>query len=537
MSAGIVANSNGSFALLGISSRYQGVFFPRKGRVFKTVNFFETVKSESFQNSLWKLTQNSRSFWFAHRLPVFFCESKAKCNVVLDCKESYDNREWGRYYDIFTEDNAVIVHYQKKNDFRENAGEEYSFWLAFYGADFKVFKEWFRQEFAFDAERNSRPFSRHVLRAFSAKGSFVCSFGSSKWEALKLAKSSWKQKRELAREAKSFALKNAESVKSGPAKHALHSLVSMCCGQGLYAGLPWFHQRWARDELISCNALPKTQKALVKSILFYWLDKIKCWKLAGTLTSSIADSWLFPRFADCWSFFNETERESILSALNSYSKSVEVKLKDGLLYAAPNETWMDSLSREGPRIEVQALALASLKFAKRKKLELMLKKKVKDQFWNGTYLKDSPKDSTIRPNIFIAAYVYPGLLSKKEWMSCFDYVLPKLWLSWGGFSTIDKSDSRFVAKHTGEDSASYHNGDSWYWVNNLAAIVLSRIDKRKYKKYIDAVFWASTREIMEMGAMGHHAEVSSASKQTSSGCLAQAWSAAMYVELCRELGK
>jgi len=90
-------------------------------------------------------------------------------------------------------------------------------------------------------------------------------------------------------------------------------------------------------------------------------------------------------------------------------------------------------------------------------------------------------------------------------------------------------DSRFVAKDSGEGSSSYHNGDSWYFMNNLVASVLYRINPAKYSEYINEIMDASTNEILYMGTVGHHSEISSAMCQESLGCEAQLWSSAMYL--------
>lgn len=552
--ASIVSNNAGSFALFGISSRYEGVFFKRGTSVFKTIAHFEIpwAVDKSLEapindsvNRLFKAARQHYGvveyFWFANRLPVFFYElSSGSANVVLDCKDDYDNREWGRMYDIFKDGRSLVVRFKKLNDRRESdAFGEYEFYLAFHGSEFDLVEDWFEKKNFFDVRRNSPPSSRYVLRAFKARGGFACAFGSSKWEALKLARDSWKRKDHLEREAQKFSKKCTRKVKApkgyeDSAKSALFSLVGLSCGQGLFAGFPWFHQRWARDELISCKALLLAdQKHLLKSILFHWLRRFEGHKMAGTLTKTIADSgWLFVRAKDAWRTLKKAEKEEFKKAQLGFERDVRESLSGGLVFAGPKQTWMDSLDREGARIEIQALTLAALRGTG---LEKELRKEVRSKFWNGRFLKDSPDDPTIRPNVFIAAYVYPELLSKKDWRACFDHILPRLWLDWGGVATVDRSDPLFTGEHTGEDPESYHNGDSWYWVNNLAAIVLSRFGKRKYKKYIDAILNASRKEITKMGAIGHHAEVSSALRQTSSGCLSQAWSAAMYVELVEEL--
>ena len=172
---------------------------------------------------------------------------------------------------------------------------------------------------------------------------------------------------------------------------------------------------------------------------------------------------------------------------------------------------------------------------KYKELEVWLREEVRKKFWNGKFLVDKADESVIRPNLFIAAYVYPELLSKSEWVKCFNTVLPKLFVEWGGLTTLDKKSKEFVSNHTGENPKSYHNGDSWFWINNLAAIVLSRIDKKKYGKYIKKILNASVKEILYSGISGCGAELSSASCLSSEGCLNQAWSSAMLIELIEEL--
>ena len=176
-------------------------------------------------------------------------------------------------------------------------------------------------------------------------------------------------------------------------------------------------------------------------------------------------------------------------------------------------------------------------------METHLRKKVRKIFFDGNNLYDgyyphkNIVEKVIRPNIFIAAYIYPQLLTGKEWMNCFDNALEALWLPWGGIATIDKKNDNFHDTHTGENPGSYHQGDSWFYVNNLAAIVLFRLNKRKYTGYISKIMEASREEILSRGAVGAHGEVSSAKELKSEGCVSQAWSNAMYLEAKREMGK
>jgi len=550
----LVGNTLGSFALFGIASRFQGVFFSDGQRMFKTIAEIDSkLKREGMQTELWRVTQEAKGvqerLWFAHRLPLFFYElsKDVPVDIVLDCKENFDNREWGRNYAFSEEKGVMLVHFKKTFDAREEKREDVEFWLGFYGASFEKLDAWEERAYAYDEARQSPPFKRFVLRALRAKGSFVMAFAKSKEEARGLALQAWRQKKVLEEEAQKVCAEavSKESVATGEVRRALqcarYSLLCLRTGQGIYAGYPWFHQRWARDELVCAKALMLSgQKSLARVILFSWLKAIlPDGKLPGTLTRAISDSgWLFLRLENALRDLTEKEKEWVLSRLEFFLQQSEAHLVDGLVYSGVKESWMDSLERAGPRIEIEALVLAAARLVRKMKkaspFESKLKARVKAAFWKNGYLADGAFDDVVRPNVFIAAYAYPELLTKREWVKCFDAILPKLWCSWGGLATIDKSHPEFTGVHTGENPKSYHNGDSWYWVNNLAALVLLRTDRKKYQGYIDHVLKASTKEILHMGAIAHHAEVSSAKEQTSSGCLAQGWSAAMYVELVEE---
>ena len=160
-----------------------------------------------------------------------------------------------------------------------------------------------------------------------------------------------------------------------------------------------------------------------------------------------------------------------------------------------------------------------------------MKIKVRQKFWNGNILADGLDDWTIRPNIFIASYIYPELLTQKEWEACFENSLKSLWLEWGGLATIDKKNKLFADTNTGENNQSYHRGDSWFWINNLAAIQLNKINNKKFEKYIKKIIDASTEDILWKGCIGCASELSSAKELTSQGCFNQAWSNAMYMEM------
>ena len=258
--------------------------------------------------------------------------------------------------------------------------------------------------------------------------------------------------------------------------------------------------------------------------------------------------------------------------------------KDGLIINDRQETWIDTFNsesndkdyRDGVRIEIQAMFLNMLrllnmldvyltnKYVKKNDqlvravqsesstdvLEEEMRKLVREKFFQNIdgkmYLNDGYDCSlhnVVRPNIFLAYYIYPGLLTTKEWEQVFDSALPKLWCDWdlgegtkgGGLSTIDKTHSLYQPTYTGIDNKSYHRGDSWFWINNIAAIAMYRLDKEKYKEYIFKILNSSSQDILYWGFVGYASELASSGKFKSGGCLCQTWSIATFIELMHEV--
>jgi glycogen debranching enzyme len=213
------------------------------------------------------------------------------------------------------------------------------------------------------------------------------------------------------------------------------------------------------------------------------------------------------------------------------------------------DTSVNGSNREGARVEIQALYLCALelkiflrklsndkvevsrfrhKLRKKKTLiraQLVKNKIIHDGFNNGVL------DATIRPNVFLAYYAYSGLAMKHQWEATFNHVLKDCFLEWGGVSSIGKSNSLFRDTYSGMTNESYHHGDSWFFVNNIAANVLYDFGSKHYKKEIKKIKEASIQELLYKGFIGYCAEVSSAKMLESRGCLSQAWSNATLLEL------
>ena len=569
-------------------SRFQGVFFNSRHEMFKVIeniipldcgnvrkltNKFYSVERErenAAEKFFMPLTFNSL---------VYELGDEKEIQLDLDMKKSYDDRQFGRFYSINKEKGKTIIKLTKKTDGKEDGSEgkeEYSLFLIINSADFEEIKEFYPIFYSFDRERNSWPYERYVFKALKLKGKkFVFSFSTNKKKAIEENNFVERNLENLKRNQEAYVNGFRKRISKKEIKMAykaaclsLDHLVTNINGKrGIYAGLWWFFQFWARDESISMKALIQQKKFnIAKEILFGKLlvvrgdGRIDNRIPPSNLDSADAVGWVFLRLRD---LIKELEKERQLNEYLNLSElryikhqlehSVFLLLKnhteDDLAVNKTKETWMDTVDREGARIEIQALRLAMYSFLKELSLKLNdsislkmashlehdLREKVKNMFFVNGCLKDGVNDPMIRPNIFIAYYVYPELLSKQEWQECFKDALKKLWIPWGGLSTIDRESEFYIEMHSGSDDKSYHSGDSWYWINNLAALCLHRVSAIRFRNYIKKILDASTKDILWKGIVGSNAEISSSKEQDSKGCLSQAWSNAMYIEMINEL--
>ncbi|MBU0535572.1 MAG: hypothetical protein KKE20_01300, partial [Nanoarchaeota archaeon] len=590
----ILTNKAGGYLSFSESpiSRYQGAFFNENDEMFKIIENIFPVGSEkitqiknrfySVERTRGKLTESFMMPLF-HNSIVYELSEDKEIEIVLDAKKAYDNREFGRFYSIKEKDGKIIIEYTKKTDLKEDKTEgaaEYTIYAVINssGSAIKKIETFNEQIYSFDQDRDSWPWKRHVYSAFRMiSKSMVISFSLDLEKAIeendRILRNLTEIKKKQQIYVNGFQKKIKDKDKMIAYKAAClsldHLITNLDRKKGVYAGLWWFFQFWARDEAVSLKALIDQGKYdLAKEIIFRSLKTInKDGRLnlfyppekKAHLGNADAIGWLMKRVYD---LFEALHKKKIITEYLSPNdiELIKNKVEDciyGLIDKHTNddlalngrlETWMDTDYqndyREGYRIEIQALRLNIYKLMKlmckvtsdkigesiAEKLEKDLLERVRKDFWNGNYLDDGLNDSTIRPNIFIAYYVYPELLTNSQWIKCFKTALPHLWNTWGGLSTIDKENRLYCDRHTGEKNQSYHRGDSWYWINNLAALCMTRLSKLRFSSEISKIADASTKEMLWSGAIGHHAEISSSAEMQSKGCLMQAWSAAMYVE-------
>lgn len=568
----LLSNKRGDYLWLAgePTSRYQGWFFAPAGcagqKIFKVIENIKIVGGSSVNgvtNNFFEAQRQRGDLTETFFLPFFSAlvyelSQPAWLEIVLDIKESYNNQTEGRSYDIFTENGLTIVRYTCW-------GQEPSTIFLAVKTEGEMVKtsQWLKREYSFDQQRNSPPFERYVFSALKINSDkIVFAAAEDKDEAMQQAeyvfenisflKEERKKKvRDIIR-GKIFRSRLKEGELALAYYCALNSLNNLVVAtsriNGIRAGLPWFFQFWLRDETMSLPIFAEFNSQQAKKIFERELEIL----LSGhNLFRTDSLYWIFRSVAVLLKKrkFSLKERKKIRQCLNrTIALLLEHHTKDGLALNYSRGTWMDTIDRGEAAIEIQALRLSLFHLARRfnpdlgkqlfyLKLEKELKKKVREKFWNGQMLADSfqsekgEADFTCRSNIFLAAYIYPKLLSKTEWRQCFENALNKLWLGWGGIATLDKENPSFHNQHTGELSASYHQGDSWFFINNLAALVLFNVDQKRFQMYINKILERSSEEILWQGMVGHHCELSSANYFSSQGCLSQAWSAALFVEL------
>ncbi len=521
-------------------SRYQGWFFsPEKEKGKKLYKVIEDIgpvdrKEVEIIGNHFKGVERKRGdliekFFIAENSHALLYElsSTETVELVLDMRESYSDS----YPDYHIEEveEGLLISSSKE-------GEE--LFLAIKGFEsFEKIEKGIVRTYQFDKERSSPPFEKAVFSALEMTGrSFLFFASESREEALS----------EINKEHKfNFLEEKKEPIDFVSAETGLDNLL--VDGRRVYAGFPWFFQFWERDEAIVLRGLNVIDEKRARSLFWSLLRGNR----TGPKENHLADSagWIFKRAFLFINSFNQQEERELVDSLR---QEVDFNPDEILKVTGPKETWMDSLPRQGARIEIQSLQLSMYKLGrlideeneeKYTELEEKLKRRVRNIFWDGSILADGyfPEtdylDRTIRPNIFLAYYIYPELLSDEEWKICFRRSLHELWLDWGGLASISRENPRFNLKHTGENSQSYHQGDSWFFVNNLAAIAMHRLDEGKFSYEINKILEASRTDMMWNGAVGHHSEVSSAEELRAEGAISQAWSFSTYLEALHEIFK
>ncbi len=559
-------------------SRYQGFFFaPKKllgTSIIKVVEDIAVVgapKVWEIENRFFEVSRTRgflrENFFVPKGLDalVYEIDHRAAFDLYCDARAYDDHGEWERHYDIALEKGGAVIRYT-----HPGLPLKELYIAVRTDGEASAINEWVKRVYDYDRKRNSPPYERWVLLALRCRGKkMVLAVAENRASAHDTAahvfRSSATLKTMRRRDAEALFSTTASGKKREVADSAgeellvaafaaAHSLKSLCVRDGtggLYAGLPWFFQFWDRDTAVSLKALAAFDWVFARELFFDMLERLE----KNGFASPAADDygWLFLRARDLMTrnLLSKKELDAVAFVLEkTLENDLNRRTRCGFAENGPGATWMDTIPRAGARLEVQALRLNMLALAAAvskthrtfySNLEGTLRENARKEFFNGRFLADgfdcerNLTDFTIRPNIFLAAYVYPRLLEPDGWRACFKYAVRHLWREWGGLSSIDSDDPAFCHEHTGENPASYHNGDSWFYANNIAAIAMKRCDPSRFGHHIGKIFRASTYDLLWSGVLGHSSEVSPAGRFDSSGALAQAWSGATYLEMASDL--
>ncbi len=507
--------------------------------------------------------------------------------IDLDIRKQFDFDKWGRDYKIYKENGIIIVEYTKSNQ----ESEDYKLFLAIKSQNFlyKLIEKWEEKNYEYSKIRNteSKLFIFKLMK-IQIQNSKKIYFGASKSKEEALNQISLLEQHEL--ELKSFDKdifteltknKNFKKLISKDldlayklSNNAIYNFFNENLDKrnlhsGSFAGFPWFSKVWSRDELVGLRAFINNDEFhLVKERIFFYINAInndtgliKRIEENDSLESADSIFWLTKRIGDLIFKLEKTNKlKDILSIeeiryiylrLNfSFTKIIETfwDKENELLTAKNGDSWMDTIDINFPLdIQVQFLEFISIlsylakildKTEENKHFEDLEKgliANIRTKYFKNGNLYNEPFSDDLRSNIFLSYYFYPQLFVKNDWELIFDNALKKLKTSWGGISSLSKDDTRFLENYSGEKNESYHNGDSWFWTNNLAAIALNDLNEKKYREIIRDILYSSTKDILKRGTIGYGSEISSSSNQKAEGCLAQLWSSSTYLEMIDSL--
>jgi hypothetical protein len=288
----------------------------------------------------------------------------------------------------------------------------------------------------------------------------------------------------------------------------------------LPAGFPWFYENWFRDELLSLFLIKNliNKKFFEQRTKFYLYNLETIW---DKNKSPINQHWQW-QGADTFPLIIVNLPQHLFLAHNTLlEKYLKLWQEKFNLHNLPLfSTWMDTLERK-TALEILVLYLKALrKFAKINKSYVQLANNLKNEIIN--LIKQNPIDI----NLIFAHLFLEDLFSKLEWQNFFEQLLKENYLDWGGLASISKNDPEFLAEDDGELVKAYHRGDSWYYLNNLLAYSLTKINHKKFQKIIEQVISASLEDLFFDSALGYSSEISSANQRKSQGSLIQLWSIA-----------
>jgi hypothetical protein len=384
---------------------------------------------------------------------------------------------------------------------------------------------WKEKFFDFDYQRNSPPFNWYIFDGIYGK------VGEIKIKVVFPAPD--KRGFETDNTDKIYPYEAVQDSYKSVNNFLLSRLNSLILDNYLPAGFSWFYENWYRDELLSMflirglygfktdytdNKNPRESAldpclSVNERIKFYLYNLENIWDKNKSDGSLAADTFLL--------FLLNLPQDLFLvhfNLLENYLQKWQEKFDlDNL---PPYSTWMDTLERKNA-LEIDVLYLKALRrFAKVNKKYVPLANDLKERIIKK--IKENPIDV----NLVFAFLFLEDIFTLDEWRNFFEKLLKENYLLWGGLATLPLNNPKFLDEDDGEKAKAYHQGDSWYFLNNLLAYSLSKIDFQKFKNFIQKIIESSFLDLFFDGALGWSSEISSAKERKSEGSLVQTWSIA-----------
>jgi hypothetical protein len=331
---------------------------------------------------------------------------------------------------------------------------------------------------------------------------------------------------------------NNLSLRESALNFLLSRLNSLILDNYLSAGFSWFYENWYRDELLSMflirglygfktdytdNKNPRESAldpclSVNERIKFYLYNLENIWDKNKPDGSLAVDTFLL--------FLLNLPQDLFLVHFNLLENYLQKWQEEfNLDNLPPYSTWMDTLERKDA-LEIDVLYLKALRrFAKISKNYVPLANHLKERIIKK--IKENPIDV----NLVFTFLFLEDIFTLNEWGNFFEKLLKENYLSWGGLATLPSNNPKFLDEDDGEKANAYHQGDSWYFLNNLLAYSLSKIDFKRFKNFIQKIIESSLTDLLFDGALGWSSEISSAKERKSEGSLVQTWSMASLVFL------
>lgn len=496
--------------LLGLDShsRYFGYWLNLHGTVRRLIDSFKL--NETIERVLITGPASARLIFHTGQIELslddqglnLIASRPIELTIIFDIRALTASTDWGNNYTFLPSDHSYVLQF---NQDQENWSLEAQ---INYEGELKLVNQWIEQNYTFDLGRQSPPFKRFVLAGLKGRITALKVFCSDK-----------------------PIITPITAILTNPLQNfLLQRCLSLFNSQHFMAGLPWFPQVWFRDELISLWNLEGSFNH--NAILTDYYNQLEdWWSINRPSGQTAADTLLWLLFVSPLELTQQRlhQLEPIFQAwLETYAKA-ELKLSHG-------QTWMDTLARERA-IEIDSLLLATLKKLK----PLIHNQQLNDlatyfhrRIKTALILDAYPAEELARPNIFLAYLIYPSLVNSKIWRQLFDQLIQRNFTSWGGFSSLSHDTPHYQPQHTGEKPQSYHQGDSWFWLNNLAALALHQFDHQTYADVIDKIVQASLKDLFNYG-LGWSSELSDSQNFQPAGSPIQLWSMATLLQLLKHI--